>query len=185
MKNIFKGIIIIVTLLNRQTGFSQQTVSSPKFRAEFLSLINKTRQKGCNCGLEYFPPAPPLVWNTLLESAAIGHAVDMAKQNYFNHTSLDGRTMENRIGATGYTINGFRSINVGENIAFGQTSIAEVMKGWFNSPGHCHNLMNPNFKEIGIAEDNNYWVQDFGGRQPFTAEEQKIIKSGHYKMIRN
>jgi len=58
-----------------------------------------------------------------------------------------------------------------------------VMQGWFHSPGHCKNLMNPAFKEIGIAENNTYWVQDFGGREEFSPEEQRMIKSGRYKLI--
>jgi uncharacterized protein YkwD len=107
----------------------------------------------------------------------------MAGKSYFNHTSLDGRTMQSRIHDVGYTMNGFKGIKVGENIAFGQQSIAEVMEGWLKSPGHCRNLMDPGFKEIGIAEDNKYWVQDFGGRVPFTADEQRELKSGRYKLV--
>jgi hypothetical protein len=59
------------------------------------------------------------------------------------------------------------------------------MNGWFKSPGHCKNLMNPAFKEIGIALYNTYWVQDFGGRESFTEEQQKMIKSGKAKLIEN
>jgi uncharacterized protein YkwD len=71
---------------------------------------------------------------------------------------------------------------IGENIAFGPPTIAEVMQGWFNSPGHCKNLMNPEFKEIGVAEDRTYWVQDFGGREAFSPQMQQMIKSGRYRL---
>ncbi len=91
--------------------------------------------------------------------------------------------MQDRIAMAGYTFNGYRSFMIGENIAQGQMSIAEVMRGWFNSPGHCRNLMNPEFKEVGIAFYNTYWVQDFGGREAFTAEQQKLIKNGKYRLI--
>ena len=148
-----------------------------------MENINRVRVRGCNCGTVYMPPAPPLVWNEQLEVSAIGHAADMAVQNYFSHTSLDGRTMQDRIRMAGYAYKGFRSYQIGENIAFGPETIAEVMQGWFHSPGHCKNLMNPAFKEIGIAENNTYWVQDFGGREEFSAEEQRMIKSGRYKLI--
>ncbi|CAF1546581.1 unnamed protein product, partial [Didymodactylos carnosus] len=103
---------------------------------------------------------------------------DMAKRNYFSHTSKDGRSMEDRIVSAGYKFKGFKSFAIGENIAQGQQSIAEVMDGWFKSEGHCKNLMNPDFKEIGVAEYKSYWVQDFGSRTSFSAEQQKLIKSG-------
>lgn len=130
-------------------------------------------------------PAPPLTWNDDLEIAAIKHAADMSKNGYFSHTSRDGRTSDRRMVNAGYTYKGYRSFAVGENIAQGQMSIAEVMAGWFKSPGHCKNLMNPEYKEVGIAKYNDYWVQDFGGRQPFSEEEQKLLKSGKAKLIQN
>lgn len=93
--------------------------------------------------------------------------------------------MDKRVVAAGYTYKGYKSFAIGENIAQGQMSIAEVMDGWFKSPGHCRNLMNPGFKEIGVALYNTYWVQDFGGRESFTEEQQKMLKSGKAKLIEN
>jgi len=153
------------------------TVSS-RFKNEFLYRINKVRAEGCNCGTTYMPPAPPLTWNNYLEVAAEGHADDMNNRSYFSHYSKDGRNMEDRIVLAGYIFKGYRSFTVGENIAFGQESIAEVMDGWFKSPGHCRNLMNPEFKEVGVARSGTYWVQDFGGRESFTPAEQRMIKNG-------
>jgi uncharacterized protein YkwD len=183
MKYLTKGILALSLLFSALTAYCQQTVSTPEFRRELLEYINHTRQKGCNCGINYMPPAPPLVWNDQLEFAAIAHAQDMADQNYFSHTSKDGRSMQDRIIKAGYTFQGFRSFMIGENIAEGQLSIAEVMRGWFKSEGHCKNLMNPGFKEVGIALYNNYWVQDFGGRESFSPEVQKLIKSGKYHLV--
>ena len=183
MKNPFRALFILLVVFCCKPGYSQQVNSSKEFKREFLEKINHVRQQGCNCGTTYMPPVAPLVWNNQLEFAAIGHAKDMARQNYFSHSSLDGRTMQDRIIAAGYNYKGYRSFMVGENIAQGQQSIAEVMSGWFQSVGHCKNLMNPLFKEIGIAEYNNYWVQDFGGRESFSPEVQKMINSGQYKLI--
>ena len=88
----------------------------------------------------------------------------MADNNYFSHTSLDGRTFAQRITATGY-----RYTAAGENIAAGQTSVQSVMTGWINSPGHCQNLMNPTYRDIGMACVRNdaatyrlYWTMDLG-----------------------
>ncbi|MDB5133094.1 MAG: hypothetical protein JWR02_2843 [Mucilaginibacter sp.] len=183
MKNLFKSIFILTILCSGLNAHSQETLSNRQFRREFLNDINRVRESGCNCGGAYMPPVPPLIWNDNLEIAAIGHARDMADRNYFNHTSKDGRSMEDRITLAGYTFKGYKSFMAGENIAQGQTSIQEVMQGWFKSPGHCKNLMNPAFKEVGVAEYNTYWVQDFGGRVPFSAEQQRLLKSGRARLI--
>ncbi len=153
------------------------------FQREFLDRINSVRATGCKCGVTYMPPAPPLVWNDILAKAAFNHAKDMSRHNYFSHVSLDGRTSEQRVVAAGYGYQGFRSYQVGENIAEGQQSITEVNDGWFKSEGHCKNLMNPGFKEIGVAQYNAYWVEEFGGRISFSAEQQKLLKSGRLKIV--
>jgi uncharacterized protein YkwD len=183
MKQLIKGVFSLIILFSYVSAYSQQTVSTPQFKREFLEYINHTRQKGCNCGVTYMPPAPPLEWNDQLEIAAAGHAQDMYDKNYFSHTSLDGRTMQDRMAAVGYTFKGYKSFMIGENIAQGKLSIAEVMQGWFKSVGHCKNLMNPGFKEVGISLYNDYWVQDFGGREAFSPDVQKLIKSGKYHVI--
>jgi len=163
-------------------SYAQQS-GSAEFKRSFLAHINKVRSEGCTCGTTYMPPAPPLTWNDILQHSAEGHAWDMANNNYFSHTSRDGRNMEDRIVLAGYKFNGYKSFMVGENIAFGQRSIDEVMAGWFKSEGHCKNLMNPTFKEIGVAENHNYWVQDFGDRESWSPEQQKLIKSGQMRVI--
>lgn len=183
MKKLIPGFVLLVILCAFSKQNQPQPVSTPQFRASFLEKINRVRAKGCNCGVNYMPPAPPLSWNYNLELAAMGHAYDMASQNYFSHASLDGRTMQYRIQAAGYTGEGYKSYEIGENIAWGPPTIAEVMDGWFKSPGHCRNLMNPGFKEIGVAEKDGYWVQDFGGREEFSPEVKRMIKSGRYHII--
>ncbi len=140
--------------------------SSPprNFQNDFLNRINKVRTSGCRCGNTYMAPVEPLSWNYLLESSASSHARDMSQRKYFAHTSLSGKTIKNRIEDAGYTFSGMRTYAFGENIAMGQRSIEEVMKSWIKSEGHCKNMMNKNFREIGVAESNLYWVQDFGMR---------------------
>ncbi|MEO6851734.1 MAG: CAP domain-containing protein [Mucilaginibacter sp.] len=180
MKLIYSATALIICLFCIAANPAQ---SEKQFKKEFLKRINLARQKGCNCGGTYMPPAPPLIWNDQLADAAKGHAKDMSNLNYFSHTSKDGRTTADRVIAAGYAFKGYKSFAVGENIAQGQMSIAEVMDGWLKSPGHCKNLMNSAFKEIGIAEVDHYWVQDFGGREAFSTEQQRLIKSGKYKLI--
>jgi len=182
MKKLIFSCLLTVILFSGIKAYSQEN-GSAEFKRSFLAHINRVRESGCSCGTTYMPPAPPLVWNDVLQKAASGHAWDMSNNNYFSHTSKDGRTMQDRIVFAGYTFNGYKSFAVGENIAAGQSSIDEVMAGWFKSEGHCKNLMNPQFKEVGVAEDHHYWVQDFGGRESFSPQQQKMIKSGRLHVM--
>ena len=86
----------------------------------------------------------------------------MAVQNYFSHTSKDGRSMVDRINATGYTWS-----TVGENIAAGYPTVNAVVDGWMASDGHCANIMNPAFKDVAVAcvpsstsTYRSYWTMD-------------------------
>ena len=54
--------------------------------------------------------------------------------------------MRERSRADGYD---WRAI--GENIAEGQFSVAEVMDTWMHSPGHRRNILDPGFKELGVG----------------------------------
>lgn len=154
-------------VIQKQEPVSSSTVRVVDFQKEFLKQINKAREAGCKCGSTYMPPVQPLTWNNQLQMAALGHAQDMARNKYFDHVSKNGAKIKDRITNAGYSPTGFQYFTIGENIAMGQRSIHEVMTGWLNSPGHCKNIMSPAFKEVGIAMEKYYWVQDFGGRVPF------------------
>jgi uncharacterized protein YkwD len=124
-----------------------------------VQLVNDTRKKGCQCGETWYPPAPAVTWNELLEKAALNHSRDMYQNNYFSHTSQDGKNAGNRIRQVGYNWNSY-----GENIAMGYKDEREVVAGWISSPGHCRNIMNKNYKEMGVAKAGTYWTQTFGSR---------------------
>jgi uncharacterized protein YkwD len=124
-----------------------------------LQLVNEVRQKGCNCGGTYYSPAPALTWNDLLEKAALYHAKDMYQNNYFSHTAHDGSNAGVRIERAGYFWKTY-----GENLASGYKTEKQVLDGWLSSPGHCKNIMNKSFREMGVAKAGNYWVQEFGVR---------------------
>jgi uncharacterized protein YkwD len=82
----------------------------------------------------------------------------MAINRYFSHTSLDGRTFDERIRDAGYTR------PAAENIAKGQRSADDVMRAWMNSKGHRANILNCSYAAIGVGLDTRgwYWTQDFG-----------------------
>jgi uncharacterized protein YkwD len=111
-----------------------------------LQLVNEVRARGTRCGEKSFEPAPPLRLSATLDGVADEHAKDMARHDYFEHVDLGGHTPADRVRAAGY-----RETLVGENIAYGPTSAEEVVAGWLHSTGHCENIMEPRFVEMGLA----------------------------------
>jgi len=137
---------------------------APLIRRQILDLVNQARQAGRRCGAKSYPPAAPLNLNTELTSAALTHSLDMAAHGEFDHRGHDGSSPSARVESAGYT----NYVIVGENIAAGAMTPAEVTEGWLSSPPHCENIMDGRFSEIGIAfavsyssSELVYWTQDF------------------------
>jgi uncharacterized protein YkwD len=149
------------------TSCTKQAISIPNNdpvpstvnKAVLLQLVNDVRKKGCNCGETWYAPAPAISWSDQLEKAAYMHSNDMYQKKYFSHTGSDGSNIGQRISAVGYPWKFY-----GENIAEGYPTEKEVITGWLSSPGHCANIMNKNYKEMGVAKAGDYWTQDFGSR---------------------
>jgi uncharacterized protein YkwD len=107
----------------------------------------------------------PLRANARLSRAARGHAQDMARRNYFSHTSLSGASFLDRIRRSGY-LRGARSWSAGENIAWGSGRLArprEVVRAWMRSPGHRANILNRRFRHIGLGVAFDAPVRRLGG----------------------
>lgn len=132
---------------------------------EILLEVNAARASGQDCGGKLMPPAPPLSWNPQLGDSARSHSNDMALKRYFKHIGKDGSDVGVRSSRNGYNWS-----RIGENIAFGVNTPQEAVAGWLSSPGHCLNLMNPGFTEMGAAyavtpeqqAGLTYWTQVFG-----------------------
>jgi len=131
--------------------------------ARVLELVNAARTQARKCGRQEFAPAPPLKSSPLLAAAAAAHARDMAEHAALTHTGSDGSQPADRITRAGYI---WRAS--GENVASGQRNADAVVAAWLESPGHCVNIMEPNFTEMGVAfvqvPDANpgiYWAQSF------------------------
>ena len=129
-----------------------------------LELLNSARTQPRQCGTRTFAPTTPLAWNTTLATAAEIHSRDMANNNYFDHKGRDGSTPGDRVELAGYNAQ-----QVGENIAAGQDTTRKLVDGWLASPGHCANVMNPEFRELGAAyavdpksDAGIYWTALFG-----------------------
>jgi uncharacterized protein YkwD len=125
-----------------------------------LAAVNAARAAGHTCGDAAYAPAAPLSWNLALGNAALVHSSEMAMHRYFKHQGLDGRAVSDRAERAGY-----RWQVVGENIASGMREAEQAVAEWLDSPGHCANIMNPRFTEMGAAWAVNpdrgvvYWTQ--------------------------
>lgn len=121
--------------------------------AEVVALTNTER---ASAGL------PPLADDRLLCAAAQGHSADMVARDFYAHISPEGSRPWDRAAAAGCAHRG-----IGENIACGQRSPAEVVQGWMDSPGHRANILDPGFTHIGVGfagggRAGTYWTQLFG-----------------------
>jgi len=124
------------------------------FQKKVVELVNVERSKN---GLK------PLTMNTELSKVATLKSQDMAKLNYFDHTSPTYGSPFDMMKKYGIS---YRT--AGENIAMGQTTPEQVMQGWMNSPGHRANILKSSFTQIGVGVAKNssgrlYWTQQFIG----------------------
>lgn len=147
------------------------------FEQQVVELVNQERSAR---GL------PPLKRIEALDQAARYHASDLAVDGYFNHDSYDlvgGQLVKvcdwfTRVGGfyPGWSW-------MGENIAAGYSTPADVMKGWMDSDGHRSNILSATAREIGVGYYRggyygHYWVQDFGARSnsyPLVINQEKAV----------
>lgn len=146
---------------------SSWSPASAAMEDKVLALVNQHRAMGAICGTKTFGPAPPLGPDPMaaLQKAARGHSQDMATKNYFSHDAPDGRRPQDRMKAAGF-FGGYS----GENIAAGNETAEATVGQWMKSPGHCENIMDKDFKYLGVgyfgnpaAQYKHYWTQNFGG----------------------
>jgi len=140
------------------------TRDADKISKQVLALVNAARSKPRKCGRTHYQPVPPLQLSATLNRAALVHSQDMAKNSLFQHQGSDGSKVGDRAARVGY-----RWRAVAENIASGAETAEIVVNGWLDSPGHCANIMSPDYSEMGIAyvaepksKPGIYWTQVFG-----------------------
>jgi uncharacterized protein YkwD len=146
-------ILALVTVSGLTIFFSTMAQAQSNIQKEFLVLVNSER---ASLG------KAPLVANSQLENAAYLHSKDMGDNDYFSHTSLDGRTFSQRITAAGYNY-----VAAAENIAMasGGPSASTVYDMWKNSSGHYANMIG-NYAEAGLGvysvNGKTYYTLDLG-----------------------
>ena len=165
------------------TRDDESTISSAlkTTKSDILDAINKARAKprDCHDGRGVVGPSVALTWNSELYASAYEHSSDLATSDTFSHdgsgtaSDITGSNNGNaskfneRIEANGYidyTI-------IGENIAGGLDSIESALTAWLESPEHCKNIMESEYREMGVAVVVNpdstygiYWTQNFGAK---------------------
>ena len=120
---------------------------------EVLELVNLERSQN---------DLHPVVMNAELTAIAESYAQRMIEAKFFGHRDpVSGDGPAERAVAARYAF-----IVIGENLAAGQESAAEVMKAWMESESHADIILDPMWREVGIAvapggEHGVYWVQEF------------------------
>jgi uncharacterized protein YkwD len=161
----FSGALIILLLLSllvsvagAQSGYfiPVQTPQLARDEAETVYRTNLAREaKGL----------PPLRWNAELTHAARWFAWDSVENqpiSYCNHLDTLGNWPIARALAFGYP-----GSAGAENVYCGYVTPQQAVEGWLGSPGHSANLLNPDFREVGMgyyrrdSDGRGYVVQDF------------------------
>lgn len=119
----------------------------------------------------------PLKRNLKLQNAAQRHNDEMIGTGCFDHECPGELDLGDRLDEIGYLIGGLSRWAFGENIAWGwggEGTPRSVMGAWMKSPGHRANILNPEFREVGIGfrsgtpedggDPGGVYTTDFGRR---------------------
>lgn len=133
--------------------------STYNWRTDMLNRVNSYRRRYGRSNLSQ---------QSQLQKAAQDYAYDMARKHYYGGADHHGSTSANRTMTLRINATGYRWSRIAENIAYGYTTVARVMNGWWNSTGHRNNILNSALTQVGFGyyySSDRYgrrWVQDFG-----------------------
>ncbi|RCW63731.1 CAP-associated domain-containing protein [Saliterribacillus persicus] len=122
------------------------------FEYQLFDLTNAARvQRGLHA----------LTWDESVKETARNHSKDMANNNYFSHTNLEGQSPFDRMEE-----NNISFLTAGENLAAGQPSSIYAHEGLMNSIGHRENILKKDFEilAVGVAfneESQPYYTENF------------------------
>ena len=175
-------LIYVLFFIGLQVGFSVVSYTKPGIlgisanldQKKLIELTNNEREKK---GLT------PVSENEALNKAAELKAKNMFEENYWAHFAPSGKTPWDFILGSGY-----KFTFAGENLAKNFYSSEDVVVAWMQSPTHRDNLLNANYKDIGIAvvegilngQKTTLVVQEFDtteylARKPSVSVQGKIV----------
>lgn len=145
-------------------GTDLQPVGSdlPVVRRAILCLLNHER---ADRGLT------TLRIDRRLDAASVEHSADMVRRRYFDHVTPGGQDVVDRLREVGY-VDSRHAWHVGENIAWGTGDLAtaaQIVDAWMHSPGHRANILDPDYREIGIGVELGN-PQTGGGGATYTTD---------------
>jgi uncharacterized protein YkwD len=139
-------VFTIVVLAAPASGSADRRGAVSKAATLQSALVDQLNVLRASHGLSRLRVSPSLT------TAATVHSTSMAKKGYFSHNSANGNSFSQRL-AYFYPARGYRSWSVGENLLWGSPDIGAVraLKLWLASPPHRANLLNPRWREVGLA----------------------------------
>lgn len=147
------------TITAHAASLSPSTQTPDLFYNE-LQIVYLTNLRRREAGL------PPLRWNREMSQAArwfAQNSVDGRNGPYCGHVDTDNRSLDKRLDAFNYT----NAKSWGENVVCGLAAAEAAVNGWMNSAGHKQNILQSDYREIGVGYYRNptngrgYIVQDF------------------------
>lgn len=124
------------------------------FELQDFDLVNAERVQKDKSVLKYNQP---------LSDTARKHSKDMADNHFFDHNNLKGESPFDRMQKDGIEYQ-----TAGENLAYGQQSSIFAHEGLMNSAGHRKNILQSNFKNLGVGVSFNeerqpFWTENYTG----------------------
>ena len=112
---------------------------------------------------------PPLTRSPALSVVANRHTTEMIQTGYFSHSSRDHTLFWERIEGS-YSSSGYRSWSVGENLLSVEPNVSaqQAIDLWMQSPAHRAYLLDPTWREIGIAARHSNCAPGAFAGQPVT-----------------
>ncbi len=150
MKRVTLLLVVVLSVAGALTGVAEAARSSktaivrqPDLDREILDRINAVRESH---GLR------ELKMSTDLRNAATYHSLSMLEEGYFEHDSKDGTPFVVRLKRF-YSAAGYDSWMAGENLVYNSAAMtaADAVRAWLGSPAHRENMLDPAWRETGIA----------------------------------
>ncbi len=168
IENVYATIFYDVHENNTLTAIQILSENLEKSKPSVYAASSKSLQEGLELQLFDLTNAArvhhgvrAVKWDSLIQITAFDHSEDMAINNYFSHTNLNGESPFDRM-----TSDGISYRVAGENLAYGQSSSIFAHEGLMNSIGHRENLLKPDFSLLGVGvafneEHQPYYTENF------------------------
>ncbi len=156
MRWVLASLLTVLAACTNGAGVSY----TPGDHLSYLDAVNQARVQARACingsDTTHYQAANPLIWNGLLGEVARQRAEYLQQNGVLSH--YEGSSTTYAV-ATRSQQNGYRFVEIRENLAQGHSSAQEAVSAWLASTlGHCDTLMAPHLREMGMVKRGDYWV---------------------------